>query len=220
MKYSYLSKLVLTVLLLVSISMAQGQVEYRVGLGLYEMTNVFVGPGGPFVHTTVNYHQVLNSAFVERQKNRITHRVTARYINQAHSLKNKSFRPYGLADGRDGFLKSEFDIGYGFLYSLGRHKLFSAGIGLSYLQDKLESSVNTNEFIDFKNKAIAPSFSIEANFKVHKTWYISPSIVGMYPIYFASSNKSISTHNSFEWPKQLEQWTPIRISIKKTLISK
>jgi hypothetical protein len=217
MKYSYLSKLVLTVLLLVSISMAQGQVEYRVGLGLYEMTNVFVGPGGPFVHTTVNYHQVLNSAFVERQKNRITHRVTARYINQAHSLKNKSFRPYGLADG---FLKSEFDIGYGFLYSVGKHKLFSAGIGLSYLQDKLQSSVNTIEFIDFKNKAIAPSFSIEANFKVHKTWYISPSIVGVYPIYFASSNKSISPFNSFEWPKQLEQWTPIRISIKKTLISK
>ena len=216
MKNSIIPKLTLSALLILSISIAKGQVEYRVGLGLYEMTTVFVAPGSGFTHNTVNYHQVLNSGFMERQKNRITHRITARYINNAHTLKNKDFRPYG----RDGFIRSEFDVGYSVLYSVGKHKRFSAGLGISYLQDKLESSVHKDEFIDFKNKSIAPSFIIEGNFQFLKTWYISPSIIGMYPFYFRSENNSISTYTTFKWPKYFKQGTPIRLSIKKTIFTK
>ncbi len=98
MRNPNLLKIVLSFTLLFSISVAKGQVEYRVGLGLYERTWVSLSGGVSYPVGSMTAVQVCNSYFVERQKGRVSHRITGRYINQKHNLKKRVFRP-GLGGG-------------------------------------------------------------------------------------------------------------------------
>ena len=222
MKYPKIIRITLSALLILSISIAKGQVEYRVGLGLYEMTDIYADANLGHPHPFVYSHQILSSGFLERQNKRITHRITARYIKLSHSLINSDYQPYKTWSEYGAFKQSEWDIGYNFLFSFGKHKRFSSGLGLSFYQDKLRSQIYKHEYYDFKNKAVAPSLILEANFKFLKSWYASPSLNIMVPIYYSSYNSANSTYIYNSEPSWFKSTTLIspRISIKKTIFSR
>jgi hypothetical protein len=218
MKSSNLLKMTLSFILLFSISVVKGQVEYRVGLGLYEMTEVYTGDGTGHPHPWVYSHQALSSMLLERQNKRITHRITARYVNLNHTLRNQGFQPYPKSE-KGEFKRSGFDFGYSYLFSYGKHKRFSTGVGVSYVQNKMQSPTFNNELVDLKSDALTASFTLEMNFKFLSSWYASPSIQFFVPIYSNSVNRAPETsiHYNLETTLQI---TPIKISIKKTIASR
>jgi hypothetical protein len=219
MKCSNLYKLTLFSLLLLSVRVAKGQVEYRVGLGLYERTWVSLSGGVSYPVGSMTAVQVCNSYFVERQKGRVSHRITGRYINQKHNLKKRVFRP-GLGGGYTGepfdFERSEWNLGYSFLYSWGKKMRFSTGLGISYLQDKQKSYAYGTDYIDFTNQAIAPSFILEGNFNIFENWYVSPAMQFMVPLYYKSVNGASSNTYNYTWPEQF-YITPFKLSVKRTV---
>ncbi len=160
---------------LIFINTTHAQTEYRAGLGLYERTWVSLSGGVSYPVGSMTAVQVCNSYFVERQKGRVSHRITGRYINQKHNLKKRFFRP-DIGGGYTGepfdFERSEWNVRYSFLYSWGKKMRFSTGLGVSYLQDKQKSYANGTDYIDFTNQAIAPSVILEGNFKVFENWYV------------------------------------------------
>lgn len=198
------------------------QTKYRVGLGLYERTWVGVSAGVGYPTGSITNLQVCNSYFVESQKGRVSHRLTGRYIDHDHNLKDSDFRP-DVGGGYTGkefdFERSEWNVGYSFLYSWGTKMRFSTGIGVSYLQDKQKSYVNGIDYIDFTNQAIAPSVILEGNFRFLENWYASPSLQVMMPKYYKSVNKGVSAEYDYNWPTEQFYITPFRLSIKRTLLS-
>lgn len=218
MKCSNLYKLTLFSLLLLSVRVVKGQVEYRVGLGLYEMTEVYTGDGTGHPHPWVYSHQALSSILLEIQNKRMTHRITARYVNLKHTLGNQGFQPYPKSE-KGEFKRSGFDFGYSYLFSYGKHKRFSTGVGVSYVQNKMQSPTINNELVDLKSDALSASLTLEMNFKFLKSWYVSPSTQFFVPIYSNSVNRAPETSIHYNLRANL-QTTPIRISIKKTIFSK
>ena len=220
MKNSIIPKLTLSALLILSISIAKGQVEYRVGLGLYEMTELSFQFGRSYPMGSFFTHQVANSYLLERQNNRITHRLTARYINFEHSLKNRDLRPDLGLDYNGEFKRTEWDVGYNFLYSFGKQKRLSTGLGLAYLEDHQISGISMNEYLDISNKAVVPTFLIEGNIKVAESWYISPSFQYMLPYYFKSSDSGNEIHSKVNLPKSTFYITYLKLSVKRNILSK
>lgn len=198
---------------------SKAQTEYRVGLGLFEMTNIPVGYPFPYPIGGFTTHQVANSLFLERHKNRITHRVSARYFNVAHSLKESDFRPDGDVAYKGNFERWAWDAGYTFLYSFGQQKRLSLGAGLSYLQDHQQSYSIGPEYTDFLNHSIAPSLSLEANFKVLQTWYINPSLSYTYS-HSLKFQERANTPSTFTEKPDVAYITFFKLSIKKMILKK
>lgn len=198
------------------ISATNAQTEYRVGLGLYEVTQgVYSGVGLGHPHPFYKSHQILSNCFFERQNDKITHRLTARYINHDHTLKNSEFRPFEVK-GR--FKRTSWDIGYNFLYSIGKQKCFSFGLGIAYLQGRTKTPIDKYTKADLLNRAFAPNVIIESNIKLNKSWFISPSIQWMNSFYFQNKNFAPENPACTLQPRKIDLFlNPIRISIKKTI---
>jgi len=168
----------ITLLLLTSlfISSTYAQTEYRVGLGLLDITDISVVSQFSYPIGAFTTWQVANSLFLERQNKRITHRASARYFNTAHSLKNSDFRPDSDLEYKGDFSRWAWDAGYTFLYNLGPKKRLSFGAGVYYLQDHQKSYGYGPWYVDDLNQSVAASLGMEGNLKLMKTWYLNPSI--------------------------------------------
>ena len=217
----FLKKLTLLIfVLIISKHNLNAQVEYRIGLGLYEITEIYSDGSLSHPHPWVNSHQILNNVLLEHQNKRSTHRLSARYINLNHSLKNKDWKPYTEWAEDGNFKRSGFDFGYEFLYSFGKKKRFYTGLGIAYKLDKMQSPMSKNTKVDLTSHSIAPSFILEGNIQLHNRWYISPSFRIMMAHNFSSSNSEPQSENlKATWPTTILQITPIRFTLKRTFFT-
>ena len=196
------------------------QVEYRAGLGLYEVTEVFTGLGYGHTHPFYKNHQAVNSCFVESENNRVTHRLTARYINLPHSLVNRGYELNSEWTEYGEYKLVSRSFGYNFLYNFGKQKRFSTGIGLSYNQGKVRSQILKEHYVDLVNKAVIPNLLFEGNIKVCGDWYIIPALQIRTEFNFSSINNAPpSIHTWHQYPSWRLEY-PIRISLKKTITTK
>ena len=211
-----LQKLILTICFIVISLITFAQKAYNVGINLVERIELKTGLGGHATGSMLS-NQPLTGIFFEKQEKRQTHRVSLGYLNMDHSLNIDNQQLDRMYNG--DFKRSKWDIGYDFLYSFSKRKGFSIGLGVYYLQDKQISFEHGPKYYDFKNKAFASNFSMEANIKFLKTWYINPSIKWQTPFYFSSINKATTTWEEVQWQNPGFYITPIRISVKKTLFA-
>ena len=132
-----------------------------------------------------------------------------------HSLKNSDFQLY--SDQALGETKrSGFDVGYSFLYSFGKRKIFSTGTGITYVHNRLKTPTPHREMANLRTNTLSVNALLEFNFEVFDNWYISPSAQFFVPIHSEYKNlEQVSAYN-YELSPSL-QLTPLRISIKRDL---
>ena len=205
------------VLFPISIISLKAQTEYRLGLGLYDIAYMHVSLGdGPPVAFYTN-HQILNSAFLEKQNERFSHRISFRYLQQEHSLRNKDFRAYG--DSKD-YNRSAWEVGYTASYYFFKRKLLAVSLGVLYQQNKINSPFYLDTYVDFVNHSLVSNVGLEYNLPLIDKWYISPSLNVQSQVLINSKNSSKSEYlyGKPDWSRRFSVLNP-RISLKRTIYS-